>query len=166
MSSKRKYRSNIRKQLDFQQLEPRQLLAALASGQEVLSSIEVGGSESFELEVTSGQRVNISVGEIGNFGQPFLTILDPAGTVLGTDTAANDSAAFTFNANQDGVYTAVVTDDGNDQNVSFRIRALFSPGPIELISGRKRYLRFPLVDSMYFRLRQRLASESVFLLAR
>ena len=140
MKLKRRQQAFTTNHLSFQQLEPRQLLATLANGQEIVSSIGVGGSESFEVEATDGQRVSIAVGEVNNFGQPFLTILDPTGAVLGTNTTGNDSASLTFNATQNGTYTAIVTDDGNNQQLSFRIRALTSPSPAELIPGRDQAL--------------------------
>ena len=141
MSSKRRYRSNLRKQLDFQRLEPRQLLASLGNGQEIVSSVGVGETEEFEIEITAGQTVDISVGETSNSAgpSPRLTIFAPNGSEVGAATGSVD-ANLEFIATQSGTYTAVVEDDARDTLLNFRIRALTLPGTPELIAGRDQAL--------------------------
>ena len=140
MSSKRRYRSNVRKQLDFQRLEPRQLLATLANGQEITSSIGVGGSESFDFQVSQADQVLVSVGDDSSGPAPRLTIFGPDGSEIGTNSSGFDSARLQFIATQSGSYTAVVSENGDDRSLFFQIRALILPGSPELVTGRDQVL--------------------------
>ena len=85
---KRNHRRVRPRLFDFRQLEDRRLLASLANGQEVTSSIGIGQQESFDFQVNTAGTVIVSVGETANFGaNPFLELFGPSGSSLGTSTS-------------------------------------------------------------------------------
>ena len=140
MKLKRRRPRFARNHLSFQRLEPRKMLAALANGQEIESSVGVGDSETFEIDIAAGQTVDILVGEtFGSSTSPRLTVFAPNGSEIGTDSSSSD-ASLEFIATQTGTYTAVVEEDGRNRALGFRIRALTLPGTPQLIAGRDQAL--------------------------
>jgi len=142
MPIRRRSNGYARKQLGFQQLEERKLLAAIVNGQEIESNVAIGATETFEFQVVQADFVDVSVGDATNssFRSPRLTILGPDGTEIGTDTGG-EAAQFSFTALASGTYTAVVEEDGRNNSLDFRIRALTLPDSPQLIDGRDRALQ-------------------------
>ena len=141
MKQRRRTPSYSRFQLDFQRLEPRHLLATLANGQEIQSSVAVNATQSFDLQANSGDVIDISIGEVinSNVHSPRLTLFGPNGVEIATDSNSL-SAQIEFTALQSGTYTAVVEEDGRNRSMDFRIRALTLPGTPQLIEGRDNVL--------------------------
>ena len=140
MKFKRRQPAFTNSHLNFQQLEPRQLLAALANGQEVVSSFGAGETESFEFQVGQLEEIDISVGVVGTTGTPRLTVLDPTGAPVGSDVG-NFEAQLKFPPLQTGTYTVIVEEDGNNRSLSYRIRAVALADSPQLIVGRDRALQ-------------------------
>lgn len=125
--------------LRFESLESRQMLTLLANGEEVLDSLPVGGSESFEFQAVDLESVRVSVGETGVGGEPRVRVFDAAGVQVG-DSNGFDSALVELKANGSGTYRAVVTDQGNNDPLDYRIRIITLPTTPELIPGRDEVL--------------------------
>ena len=127
--------------LDFRRLEDRRLLASLSNGQEVISNIGIGQQESFDFQVNTAGTAIVSVGEVSGAGEPILIVNDPNGNFVTQSSISSGVGGTVFvDATQTGTYTAVVVDQGNDESVGFRIRALSLPGTQELIAGRDNVL--------------------------
>jgi hypothetical protein len=112
-------------------LESKTLLTAIGNGQELLATLDVGESRSFEVAASVGDTVRFSVGEtdaVNNFlGTPRVEVFAPNGSSIGADSGTNN-AEFQFSASATGTYTAVVRDSLDDDALGFRIRALVVPG--------------------------------------
>ena len=113
------------------------MLASLANGEEVLSSIALGTQETFSFQVDDAGTVRVSVGETeaGFPASVFLQVFDSAGSLVASDFDASD-AVVQFETLQTGTFTAIVSETQNDQPLEFRIRALTLPSNPQLIDGR------------------------------
>lgn len=114
----------------------------LQNGEELDSSFEIGGFETFSFDVNVAGTFRVSVGEIdtSSNADPFLQVFDPKGNLLGTDSG-NFDASLQFSTFETGTFVAVVSDAGNNQSMQFRIRVFTSPGNLQLIGGRDRILQ-------------------------
>jgi len=120
----------------MEQLEPRQMLTAVANGQELAGSFDVGGSDSYELTAEAGDLVRFAVGETGGLAaEPVIEILGPDGLAVVSDSG-NSNAIVQFTATQNGTYTAMVSDAGDDEAMQYQIRAIAVPDLPQLIAGR------------------------------
>ena len=140
---KKRNRNRVRSRLlDFRQLEDRRLLASLANGEEVISSIEIGQQESFDFQISTVGTVVVSVGEVSGAGEPIVIVSDPSGDFVEQSSTSSGVGGTVFiEATQTGTYTAVVVDQGSDEATGFRIRALSLPGTQQLIAGRDNALQ-------------------------
>jgi hypothetical protein len=124
------------RRLGFEHLELRRVLAPLANGQESLGSFAIGGTSSFEFSATSGNTILVSAGETGALtAEVTLNVFGPAGQLLQTNSGA-DKGVVQLTATATGTFTAIVSDTGNDEAMSFRIRALVLPGTPTAIVDR------------------------------
>ena len=118
-------------------------MATLANGQERIDSIGINGSETYDISVTAGERVVVSVGQdnsTGGFGgEPFLRLFDETGTLVGSDSGTNN-AFVEITASNTATYSAVVTDSFDDAAMGFRIRAATLGSTPNLINGRDEFL--------------------------
>ncbi len=111
----------------------------IENGEEVLSTVQTGAFATYEFEVAVPSTIRVSVGETNSIAEPFLQVIDPNGNTVGTDGSTTD-ALVQVASNQTGMFTAVVSDSGGDEQLSFRIRALTIPGDPLLIGGRDAFL--------------------------
>ena len=113
----------------------------LENGEEATANVPAGGFNIFRLEANTGDVVDVSVGEDSGsqFRSPRLTVFGPNGVEIATDVDGV-TAQLEFTAAQSGIYTAVVEEDGRDQPLDFRIRALTLPGTPQIVDGRDRVL--------------------------
>ena len=94
----------------------------LLSGEQLVSSVPIGGFSVFRFQITSTGTVIVSVGETDGSGEPFLQIFDPNGDFVGADSSPTD-ALVQYTTFQPGTYTAVVNDSGGDESMGFNIIA-------------------------------------------
>ena len=129
--------------LQYRNLEDRLLLATLANGQELESSIAVGATETFEFQVAADGPVRVAVGELrgDRLAEPQLEVFDADGNQVAIDLSPDEnSAAVSFTAVA-GDYTIVVSDADNDEAMDFRVRALSLASDSQLIPNRDRVLQ-------------------------
>ena len=155
-----KRKNKSRNRIGYQQLENRWLLAAIANGQEIESSISAGTSETFEFDVESPGAVRVGVILSQSSGEPMLEIFDPSGALVHSSSAPEfaDATFAAFDATSAGQYTAVVQEVDNDDFMEFRIRvAAFAnstfdiPASLQSVSfGEQLDLEAPTFDSGTF----------------
>lgn len=125
--------------LRLESLESRRLLAVLANGEEVLDAIGTGGSESFSFQAGNLESVRVSVGERGVGAEPRVQVFDPRGLLVDQNHGF-DSALVEFTAYEAGWFTAVVSDNADNDALDYRIRVVSLPTVPTLIPGRDEYL--------------------------
>ena len=139
-----KRKNKSRNRIGYQQLEERKLLAAIANGQEIESSIDIGESETFELQVVNPGTVRLAISDM--LGQPEnadLSIFGPNGNEVSLSrapasfgNAASSSTQASFVASSSGTYSLTVNEFGNDEALDFRIRALALADSFSMVVGR------------------------------
>ncbi|TWT55071.1 Calx-beta domain protein [Rubripirellula amarantea] len=126
-----------RRRLNFESLENRRVLAAIASGQELTDSLAIGQTESFEFSLAQPGLIRVAVGQTsGAVGNPNVTILNASGSVIAGPTTGTDDVTLELSGQPSGAYTAVVSDANNDETLDYHIRLLTLPGTPSAITGR------------------------------
>ena len=109
----------------------------MANGQEVVSSIPIGGQETFDFQVNSLGSVSVSVGEISGEGEPQVQVFDPNGSFVGqTSNSSSNGGTFQFLAEQTGSYKALVLDLASNDATEFRVRVISTGDTTQLIPER------------------------------
>lgn len=112
----------------------------LQNGESRTASIPIGGFAVYPFNADSAGNVLVSIGEVDVFdAEPKLEIFGPDGQsmgVTGSSSSSNSSARLQFVTTSTGVYTAVVSEFGNSDPMSFRVRALSVPGAVQLVEDQ------------------------------
>ena len=114
-----------------QPLEPRRLLAGLASDQTIAGSISaLGDADEYTFDAAAGDSIVVALGEVGgdNGTFPRLELFGPDGASLAAE-ADNTGLDLDLTALQAGTYTAVVSESGDDRTIDYRITLAKLPGP-------------------------------------
>ncbi|WP_186775339.1 Calx-beta domain-containing protein [Rubripirellula tenax] len=122
----------------FELLEGRRVLAAIASGQLVSDSVDTGANQtdSYTFFLAVGDSVRVSVGEsASSSASPKLELLGPESFVVDSDTGSSEALIQLSNVTTAGTYTAVVSDDNNDQSLDYRIRLFVTPASTTLVGS-------------------------------
>ena len=112
-------------------LEPRRLLAAIASDQTIADSISaLGEADEYTFDAAAGDSIVVALGEVGgdNGTFPRLELFGPDGASLAAE-ADNFGLDLDVVAPQAGVYRAVVSESGDDRTMDYRITLAKLPGP-------------------------------------
>ena len=112
-------------------LEPRRLLAAIASDQTLSGSIAVvGEADEFTFNAAAGDSIVVALTDTDSTSAtaPRLEIFAPDGTSLGAE-ADFDGVDLDVTAPQNGTYRAVVRENGDDNTFDYRITLAKLPGP-------------------------------------
>ncbi len=110
-------------------LEPRRLLAAIASGQTATGSIGVvGETDEYTFSANTGDTIAVAIGDTGNAPyDPMITIIAPDATTF--DSAFGEVGTNAFKvATQTGTYTIRVTDRLNTQTGNYALTLAKIPG--------------------------------------
>ncbi len=101
--------------------------AVLNLNQPFSSSAPAGSFNVHRFNVAVGEQIRVGVNESG-IAEPRVQIVDPAGNLLGSDFGSID-AEVQFTATTAGVYTALVSDSGGNDSITYSIIAeSTSPG--------------------------------------
>lgn len=121
----------------YDSLERRQLLAAVANGQEIIGTLEVGETETFEFQVTTPGQVQLMFGgRDAALLAPSADVFDESGNPVLTDRRG-DSRRYEylrFEATE-GNYSIVVEDRLIDDATDYRFRAVQLSDNPALIPG-------------------------------
>ncbi|QEG43441.1 Calx-beta domain-containing protein [Roseimaritima ulvae] len=140
------------RQLSVERLECRRVLAAIVNGEVETGSFATGQSDGFEFTASQDEFVRVAVvdltGTTGNSQpKPILQIVDPGGNILTSSSTGeqlsgrdDDSSFFQFAVQADGEYTAIISEQSNDQALVYSIRLLVLPGDPVLIEGQDEFL--------------------------
>ena len=104
----RRKRNRTTTGLNFQSLEQRRLLAALANGQEIVDTVLFGESKTYEVEVTTPGRVYVSVGETFNFDSVVEVAIESPTDNLVDANSGDSGVDFEFDAFEIGTYQVTV----------------------------------------------------------
>ena len=115
----------------------------LDNGEEVVSAISVGETATFEFNVQTAGTVRVSVGEDINFAaEPVLEVFDSEDVLVASASTSSGSDVFVqFSTLETGTFRIDVSDNGDNEAMDFRIRAISLPGQPILIGGRDQTLQ-------------------------
>ena len=119
-----------RHKLFSESLEPRRLLAAIASDQTVTGSItSPTATVDYQVTLTAGQSLVAAVGETTTSAfDPGLTILRPDGSAQISDSSELGTLLFVNSVSQAGTWTVRVFDGGSNDAGNFRLTVGVVPG--------------------------------------
>src|SRR5262245_10852609 len=114
-SSLRRSRTSIHRLYRAELLEPRRLLAAIASGQRLLDTISAAAEvDSYTFNASAHDAIAVVVGDVGATGfLPQIQVLAPDNSVLGTASGQTGTGIDLSNVVQSGTYTINVTGASN-----------------------------------------------------
>ncbi len=69
---------------------------------------------------TSGDLILLTLAETAGFGEPCIELFGPSGTVVDAACDTNN-ATLTLTLNQNGVHTILMSDDNDDETISYNI---------------------------------------------
>jgi hypothetical protein len=117
----------------------------LQNGESKTATTPIGGFAVYPFTVDSAGTVVVSVGEVDSFGaEPRLQVLGPDGQSMGIGGSTSNSssdARVQFVTTASGTYTAIVSEFGNDETMSFQIRSLTVPGSPQLLDSQDQTLQ-------------------------
>jgi hypothetical protein len=108
-------------------LEPRTLLAAIASNSTTPGEISVRAEvDSYEFDAVAGERIVLSVGEVTPTYEPYVELHDPGGALV-TSNSGLTAALIEVVAATSGTYSARVFEFGNDETGQYLLHFIKLP---------------------------------------
>ncbi len=103
----------------------------LTSGETVTGSITtVGGGNSYNLELSAGERALLEAGTISGSLEPYIRLYDPEGSLLDQDGGWRSAATLSQRVAATGSYTVVVQDYEKAGLGAYRLHYLKIPGAL------------------------------------